>query len=383
MNKLKVGYPLNTYPYKRNIVGIVDNTDYVQVFNANKYYSLIYKVLNKLNIIDDRNKYFYEFSFQDYNFNKVDILHFFNNVSFSNTPWISTFETFIPRYSSMPKAKDPKVLKALVAISSDACKKLIAISMCTRNFQYELLKEYPEYESVVKQKMVVIHPPQQLFVNNYDEKVLKEKEISFFFIGREFFRKGGMEILSVLSELRKRYNIKLTIVSSFVHNDYATRSSISDVNHAKSIIESNANWINYYHDLPNHRVIEMMKNHHIGLLPTWADTYGYSVLEMQASGCPVITTDIRALPEINNDKVGWIIQVPKNKLGEAYYSSKEERLNLSNTIAAGLKKIVQDILDDPGQIKIKSELSIKQIKSNHSPEKYAKQIDEVYSDAIS
>ena len=38
-----------------------------------------------------------------------------------------------------------------------------------------------------------------------------------------------------------------------------------------------------------------MKDSHVGLLPTWHDTYGYSVLEIQASRAQSSVLNIRAL----------------------------------------------------------------------------------------
>ena len=49
----------------------------------------------------------------------------------------------------------------------------------------------------------------------------------------------------------------------------------------------------------------------VGLLPTWAESYGYSVLEMQACGLPVVTTNIRALPETN--VCGWKVKLTSGK----------------------------------------------------------------------
>lgn len=46
-----------------------------------------------------------------------------------------------------------------------------------------------------------------------------------------------------------------------------------------------------------------MKKAHVCLLPTWMDTFAYSVLEAQACGTPVISTSLRALTEINNENV--------------------------------------------------------------------------------
>ncbi|MFH4294310.1 glycosyltransferase, partial [Acinetobacter baumannii] len=79
--------------------------------------------------------------------------------------------------------------------------------------------------------------------------------------------------------------------------------------------------IKIYSNVDNNKVIEMIREHHIGLFPTWADTFGYSVLEFQACGCPVISTDVRALSEINNNDIGWLINVDKNKYGEIVVDS--------------------------------------------------------------
>lgn len=64
-----------------------------------------------------------------------------------------------------------------------------------------------------------------------------------------------------------------------------------------------------------------MKQCHIGLLPTFGDTFGFSVLEMQACGCPVITSNNYALPEINNKEIGWICDIQESikKYGEDYF----------------------------------------------------------------
>lgn len=389
MEKLKVGYLLSTYPYRRNIINKVDGVEYVKVFNFNQYMFLFARVLRKANIVSDRYKYYYGFSFKDFGYNKVDLLHFFNSVSFSNKPWIATFETYIPRYSSMPlpDEKNRRVIKELEVIAGDSCKKIIAISECTKKFQIELLNRFPQYKDRIKNKICVIHPPQKLFVENFEEKGkkgLREDELSFIFVGREFFRKGGMEILKAFTHLKEHYHlkVKLTIISSLIDHDYATRSSTADTKEALKIIENNQTWIKYYHSLPNDQVIELMIKHQIGLLPTWGDTYGYSVLEMQASGCPVITTDVRALPEINDDSRGWVIAVPKDRLSDALYLTQEDRKKLSLIIQEGLEKIVLNIFRNPDQIKPKSEAAINGIKMNHSPEKYAQQLAEIYQKSV-
>jgi len=129
-------------------------------------------------------------------------------------------------------------------------------------------------------------------------------------------------------------------------------------------------------------VLELLKQAEVGLLPSYADTYGLSVLEAQACGKPVITTDIRALPEINPETAGWLIKVPKNELGEALYTTPEERAELSNEIQTGLEAIVRSIIDDPSQIAIKGTAALARIRQQHDPQMYAEALRQIYHLAL-
>lgn len=391
MKNIKVGYTWSTYPYKRNIVEIVEDVNYKNLTDIYKLGSAFLLVLYKLKMYDLGNNLFVKFnhSFNDLNLNNVDLLHFFNSVSYGKTPWISTFETFIPRFPELLNNQENGIIqdnkavkKGLSALAGNSCKKIIAMSECTLRLEKLLLNEYPEYKDVIQKKLCVIHPPQEVLIDNFKEKKI-EKDISFIFVGRDFFRKGGLEVLKVFAKMRNEVKlpIKLTIISGLLANDYASKAGEDEVKLAKEIINK-SNWITHYDSLPNNKVLELMKNHHVGLLPTWADTYGYSILEMQACGCPVITTNIRAIPEINDNDKGWVMEVPKNHLDEALYSTKEQRKELSETIQRELEKIILSIFNDKKVINIKAQKSLNYINENHSPEKYAKKIKKIYQDAL-
>jgi len=324
-------------------------------------------------------------------------MHFFNIVSFSKRPWITTFETVVPRFAcvlSCHQGRDcgyssligePNIRKALEAMSGDACKKLIAMSMCNIGLQKDLLQNFPEYRSEIELKLTCLHPPQPIFVDDYDSKRLSpDGQIRFMFVGAAFFRKGGAEILEVLQEARRtRYHdLKLIIVSSLAIDDYATKETKDDVARAKRFIAENSDWIEYHARLENEQVIALMKSAHVGLLPTYADTYGYSLLEFQAAGCPVISTDVRALPEINNNAAGWVIEVPKNRFGEAIYTTPEDRAEISHAIKTGLARAIAEILENRDLIQRKASAAIQRIRNNHSPTEFARRLGEVYRQAL-
>ncbi|MBD2194382.1 MULTISPECIES: glycosyltransferase family 4 protein [Calothrix] len=394
---MKVGYLAENYLYKRNIINIVKDVEYQKV---NNLFALTYPGVKYINKIAKKtvipfNDSIYQFT--DLNLNKVDILHFFNTISYGKTPWITTFETILPRLDctlSCHQGARPDfsvlthykaVKKALAAMASDSCKRLIAMSDCNANMQRILLKDFPQYQQAIEPKITTLHPPQQLLVSSYaDKNINLDGKIKFILVGASFFRKGGMEVVETFSKLKREYNydLELILISSLRLDDYATKETEADIQKAKILIQQNLDWIKYYEQLPNKEVLELTKQCHVGLLPTYADTYGFSVLEFQAAGCPVITTNIRALPEVNDNDRGWIIEVPTNYLGEAIYTTKEERLEISSAIKSGLERVVHEIFANREVVIAKSNRSIQGIKNNHSLSHYAHKMKEIYLQAL-
>lgn len=394
---MKVGYLYDSYAEKRNIIGIAKNVEYKRAYS---YHYFLYCIADKFDvymnnictIIKKPNLYF---SFYDMDLNKVDFLHFMNVVSYGSTPWITTYETVVPRYFETLNChkgpnpdysilKESRVIeKAIAALAKEPCRKIIALSECALEMQKSLLQYFPMYGDKIEDKLTVIHPPQPLFVNDFLEKNIPiDNTIRFFFIGRSFFRKGGLEILRAFKNIKDKYNfdIELIIVSSLEIDNYAAHEGTKEVDEAKKLISKNSNWIKFYSAISDYQVVELMKQSHVALLPTWADTYAYSVLECQASGCPVISTDVRALPEINNEKIGWIIHVPKNRFGEALYTTIEHREIMKQTIEQGLEEIIIKIFNDRRCIIKKSRNAIAHIKENHLPDNYANKICAIYNE---
>lgn len=392
-----VGYRFEYYPYTRNIVGIVPEAEYKK---TNDLFAQGNRMVHRLNRLATR-EIFSPFDlnnqFCDFNLNKVDLLHFFNGISYNRTPWVSTFETILPRFKNIVRghhgeapgfsgfANVWKVRKAFEALAGPACKRIIALSKCGANMQRELLLDFSDYAESIERKLIVMHPPQNALVSHFSDKQLDmDGKIKFMFVGGAFFRKGGMEIVETLESLRKKHNydIELTIVSSLRIDSYAANERPEDIRRAEQLIRANDDWITHFSQLPNPEVLRFMKESHVGLLPTYADTYGYSVLEFQAAGCPVISTNVRALPEINDNKKGWLIEVPKNRLGEAIYTTDEDRVALSNAIQTGLEQVIHHIFSDRSLVPMKSEKAISSIKENHSLQRYSAQMREIYIEAM-
>jgi len=309
---------------------------------------------------------------------KFDGFHFFNALSYGKTPWVTTFETSLPRWG------EKKTKKGLDLIAGDACKGIFAMSEAAKKIQLKMLKEeYPSYLSKIEKKLRVLHPSQKLLIDSISEK-RKSENIVFTLIGADFFRKGGKEVLIALGYLFDEgyKNWEFNIISNLQFGDYASQATVDDLHLVEKLIKKYSDNINHYRRLPNTDVLKKLINSDVALLPTYGDTYGYSVLEAQAAGCPVVSTDLRALPEINNNDIGWVISVRKDNLGNAVLNTKEDRIKFSNHLIEKLKHIFKEVLMNPELARSKGSKALEHIKTNHSIESRRRYLEDFYNDVM-
>lgn len=327
-----------------------------------------------------------------------DICHFFNCVNHSSkTPWVISVESGVPW--SMPVircvenkepdfsviANDQYVIDRIKNLASPNCLGLLALSKCTEHIEIEIIQQFPLYEEIIKKKLVTLHPPQELIIKDISEKGLtweKDEVFTFLFVGNDFYRKGGREILSVLAEMHEKHHFKLILISSMRIDEKRYILTEQDEEDAHKIIQENSDWIDFYPGLPNCEVLEKMKHSHVCLLPTWMDTYAYSVLESQACGTPLITTSLRALTEINNSEVGWLIDVPVNRLNNPLHNTISQRNTFQKMLIDGLKDKIEYVLTHRDEVRQKSHSCLERIDREHNPKTYADKLEIVYDGRI-
>ncbi|MDQ0066453.1 glycosyltransferase family 4 protein [Chryseobacterium lathyri] len=382
---MRIGLAENGYPIKRNILNKVPECEYVFLRkNNNLFHSLatVKKILFRKKT-DIEGKYFF------YQRPKIDILHLYNDINYSSQKWVASFETLVPRFPETKNdhqktepqhIRNKKTENAFREIGKKNCLGIISISQASANIQLELLKNYPEFQESIQPKLSVIHPSQEIIPRDAQEIYKNTGIFNLIFVGTQFHLKGGAEMIEVLKKLRQKYNFKLNIVSSFKTDNYVTRVTEKEVQETREMLKKEE-WIEIFENIPNEKVIELIKQSHIGLLPTWSDTYGFSVLEMQAAGVPVITTDIRALPEINNESCGWLIHLPQNRLKQALYFTAEQREDLKKTLKVQLENILEDIFTNPEQLPEKSKKSLERIRKDHDPVMVSEKLKAIYSKA--
>ena len=371
---IKVGYVDNNYATERNIFGNSNNN---VIFKRKYDLSLIYRISRRLPFIGGimwdpfYNKHYPIYS------RDIDLYHLFNRISFGKTPWITTYETSLPRYSN-------NIDKGLKALSSKYCKKIIALSQNAYDIQIARLSELLYDSDDIINKILVLHPPQELYVKSWEDKgVNVEDNLKIVMVGHLFYTKGGKEMLIAIDKLiEKGYEIKFFIVSMLQEDTYAAKPSKDDVMLVKKLINRHSDRIQYIPRLSNIQVIELLKKSHLALLCSYAETYGYFVLEAQATGTPVITTDIRAFPETNNNEIGWIINVPKDDIGYAKINTKKDRDIFSDIVTDSLYNYIINITENTNQIKIKGENSLKKILSKNNKINYSNILFSIYKNSL-
>ena len=360
-----------TYNERRNFADLpFTNFTFRKKQNLNKLPAYVYFK------IKGKTHYAYWNTFRDFDLNKVGLFHFFNALSVGNTPWITTFETSLPRWGA-----NASVEKGLRLIERNACKKIIAMSACAADIQRKIVADkFPQFSAILEEKLTILHPPQKKLIQNIQEKSHSDI-VRFTLIGTDFFRKGGKEIVEVFENLYKKgiRNWKLNIVSKMDYGDYASQTTVHDLKNAQAIIAQYPDHIEHFYQLPNQEVLSLLKDSDVGLLPTYGDTFGYSVLEAQASGCPVISTNIRALPEINDKVHGWMIEVPKDEFGNGILATESERLAFSKTLSSQMYAIIKEILDSPENVQKKAVLALDRIEQQHSIQTNTRILETLYS----
>jgi glycosyltransferase involved in cell wall biosynthesis len=377
--KRYIGTSFNNYNTKRNITGLCHS--YYDYRRERDVFSVLSPLARKItgNYLE-----FLQSSHFSINGNS-DLYHHFNCVSFSKKPWITTFEFTLPRWYGLPT----RLYKTGVELlASQHCRQLIAISQHAKLVQSQWLKEFfPNFHDPIMEKVSVILPPQSLGCHKVAIKSRKRRPLIFTFIGNDFFRKGGREILRVFNRLElenKDYEYILNIVSSLKIGDYATRTDTQIRFDAIHLIKGNPK-IRWFQLMSNDEVMKLLGETHVALLPSFADTFGYSVLEAQSMGCAVITTNVQALPEVNSSDTGWVIDLPLNAYGEAAMDSVQSRQSTSEVLESGLFKVIKNILIESSfeNILVKQENSLDRIEKLHNPQKIASQISAIYDMALS
>ena len=245
-----------------------------------------------------------------------------------NKPWIidcesgGVFTSF--NYSAL---KNPLTKRMIInALSSKKCKKILPQSEAAKN---DLLKaiDCSKFKDKIEVLYLAMRPCKKKKVNRKDGKFI----ISF--IGKEFYYKGGQDLLKAYEILTKKYkNLELRF-----KGDVPERY--------KNLKLPGLKFIRGH--FPRDKLFDIMYlSADVFVLPTHSDNYGVVFLEAMSAGLPVIGTTSFTVPELIDDgKNGFLIKTPYS--WENYFT-REGKLNREKLKKDVMKKhpeIIKQLVD--------------------------------------
>jgi glycosyltransferase involved in cell wall biosynthesis len=266
---------------------------------------------------------------------RFDLIHAFNRIPLSKTPFVIGFESHLPRAFGLENTAYFRRLTEM--LSGGRCRAIIAISEHARKIFQEMHDGRSGARDMLD-KLCVYYPN----VDVPDDEDLLEgdvpERVTVTFIGSHFGRKGGC----VAVELARYANIAkfpldVEIVSSLQVGGsiWTDPGSTSFFDKYFALLDQPN--VRRYDSLDNRAVIDLLRRSHFSLLATFGDTFGFTAIEALANSTPVIATDQGALSEfIVHRQNGVLLDLPTNSHGEWIHSSSPFRTT------KGFEKIFSD-----------------------------------------
>jgi glycosyltransferase involved in cell wall biosynthesis len=255
---------------------------------------------------------------------RFDLIHAFNRIPLSTTPFVIGFESHLPRAFGLERTTYFRRL--INMLSGERCRAIVAISEHARKIFQDTHNGRPGSPEMLD-KLCVRYPNVDV---SDDEDLLEEDipgRVKVTFVGSHFGRKGGC----VAVELARNANaadfpLDVEIVSSLqvggsIWTDPASASFFDK--YFALLDQPN---VRHYRSLDNRAVIDLLRRSHFCLLATFGDTFGFTAIEALANSTPVIATDQGALPEFIGHRLnGMLLDLPTNPHGEWIHSSSPVR----------------------------------------------------------
>jgi glycosyltransferase involved in cell wall biosynthesis len=166
-------------------------------------------------------------------------------------------------------------------------------------------------DSRINEKITQIYPA----VKSIKIKKKSKNKLGLLFVGFNFKRKGGLQLLEAYKKIKNSYDINLTIVSNV---DDKTKLLLNKLK------------IRYFPKLDKKRLYKLYENSDIFILPTRLESFGMVFLEAMNFKLPIITTNgcgTPAMKEIITDgKNGFLINMKKCNNVDYYQKIPQEEL---------------------------------------------------------
>lgn len=138
-------------------------------------------------------------------------------------------------------------------------------------------------------------------LNEYKPRIKKKNYLSLFTISRIAEIKNLDLTLNLLKKINKNLKINFKIIGPIDEKEYWSS--------CKKIIETLPKniYVEYIGAIPNHEIINFIKDQHVMILPTQHENFGHVIMESWQTGCPVIISNNTPWKELYSKNIGYDI----------------------------------------------------------------------------
>ncbi len=367
--RLTIGYASNGYPERRNFLGLPH-----KAISFKRVRDLTWLPKGIAYRLGSRLPVRLHNTFIDCGLNGVDGYHLFNAITPSRKPWFVTYETTVPRL-------DPEWKRGYEWLAAESCKGIIAISQRAWHLQMRHLERFPRYREAIARKLYILHPPQQRMVDQPRDPHTGPLVVTF--VGGFFYHKGGLALMEAFRRLKAGGSkLRLNIVSNMQLCGWRDKFATPAVRAATLDAIATTPGITFYQRLTGEEVIDLLKQSDVGVLPSYGETYGYSILEAMACGCAVVVPRVSPFTEFVTEECGSLLSVPTilvDGLETIDFSVGYQELH--SHLVESLVDALSRLENERGSLKAKGEAALRRISSKHCPHNAANCLGKLYAEA--
>ncbi|MEL6666082.1 MAG: glycosyltransferase family 4 protein [Pseudomonadota bacterium] len=291
-----------------------------------------------------------------------DLTHAWNRVPVNPGRFIISFESHLPRVFDRRAPFTNQVENWMrKRICSNDCRRITALSHYAKRQFLEQNADHPDLEAMTE-KLIVRYPNVILGETNQSRIERVPERLEVVFVGGHFARKGGLAVLR-LAEMCDAANlpVKFTLVSSLAMGEAIwTDPPSADFYRSYERLYNLPN-VEILSTLSNQDVRALFAKSDLSILPTIADSFGYSVVESMAEYCVPIASETGVFPEfIQQGENGFLLPAETSSDGswignerhDQRHSKAYEELfgGQMDAYASAAYETIQSILANPSQL---------------------------------
>jgi len=245
---------------------------------------------------------------------EFDLIHCAHCLSKNNNkPWVADLEGIWSMWISGQRTKRGK-REVKDILSRKNCKKIMP---WTESGYKEIIETFPE----IKDKVELVYPAVPFF-----GKGKKNKKLTIIYVARQFWIKGGLIALEVLSKIKEKYDVNVIFISDV---DEKVRKAYPSIE-IKGL-------------MPQNKVFDLMSKSDVFFYPSMVDTFGFALLEAMSFGLPILSVKTEYTKNveeiIKEGKHGFLINI-KDKPN--YYKMGENEKQIANQLYNKLSLLIEN-----------------------------------------